>query len=522
MSQIVLRSYQDASVQKLREGIRTGHRRQILNSATGSGKAVIAAYLLQEAYKKGTKAAIVVDRVSLVDQLSATLDQYGVPHGVTQADHWRRRPHEPIQVCSIQTLTARGFFPGGLDLIIHDEAHVLYAKLKEYLLKTNAVVLGLTATALTKGLADVYSRVVNVVSTNQLIADGWLTPLQTYAAKSPDMTGAKIIAGEWSEGDASDRSLKIVGDVVEEWVAKTRQHLGGPAKTICFSSSVAHGDEICRQFQAIGQRFELVSYLDSDTRRRELIEEFRKPDSAIVGLVSTDALTRGFDVVDIKVGIIARPLRKSLSTHIQMLGRLMRIAPDKEFALVLDHANNTLRFHKDVEEIFENGIHELDYGKWEAKARQEPDEKTKKELTCSVCHYVLLPGTPCCPACGKERTRRSLVENTPGQLVPVEGKSKKPEPPMPAWRGNPDRTWQQLCALGMERKKGNAQDARRWALGQYKTLFDVWPKEPFNPAAPPHIDMDLRSRCVANTIRWAKSRAQRMKDEVRAMNLGKE
>lgn len=509
---------------RLREGIRAGHRCQILNSPTGSGKAVMAAYLLQEAHRKMSRAAIIVDRVSLVDQLSATLDQFGVPHGVTQAGHWRRRPHERIQVCSAQTLEAREFFPGALDLVIHDEAHASRALLREFFKNTKAVVIGLTATALTKGLADVYTNIVNVTTTNKLIAEGWLTPLQVYAAKAPDMKGARIVAGEWHEGDLEERGLKIVGDVVSEWNDKTRHHFGGPAKTICFSSTVAHGEEICRQFQAAGHNFVQVSYADSDTRRRAIIEEFRKPDSSIMGLVSVDALVRGFDVSDIRIGIVARPFRKSLSSHIQMLGRLMRISPGKEYAVVLDHANNWLRFYEDTQHIFENGITEIDDGKWEAKARQEPTEKVKQQMLCPACHFVLPPHSPACPACGNERRRRSLVETLPGQLVAVEDKRKtaKPEPPLPLWTRDRDRTYTQLCGYGMQRKKGDVAAAKRWAAAQYKQLFDAWPTQPFNPAAPPHIDFDLKSRCLANTIRWAKGRGRAMKEEVRAMNLGKE
>lgn len=520
--EITLRPYQSESIEHLREGIRSGHRCQVLNSPTGSGKGVLLAYLMQEAHRKQKYADVIVDRVSLVDQISATLDFYGIPHGVTQASHWRNRPHERIQVCSAQTLESRGFTRSGVDLIIHDEAHVSRSLLRHYFQNAKANVIGLTATALTKGLADVYSRVVNVTTTNALLDDGWLSPLKIYAAKAPDMKGARIVAGEFHEQDAEERGLKIVGDVVQEWHSKTRLHFGSGVKTICFSSTVAHGEEICRQFQAIGQNFVQISYLDgSDEKRRAIIEEFRKPDSNIVGLVSVDALVRGFDVPDIKCVIIARPFRKSLSSHIQLLGRGMRVAPGKEFCLVLDHANNVLRFKEETDEIFANGIHELDDTRWEAKARPEPDEKVKKDMTCSVCHYLLMPGMMCCPACGKERVRRSLVENMPGQLVPVEDK-RKPEPPMPTWQGNPSRTWNQLCGMAMQRKKGDVQLARKWALGQYKGLFDKWPTEPFNPAASPHVDIDLNARIVSNTIRWAKSRAQRMKDEVRAMNLGKE
>jgi DNA repair protein RadD len=111
MPEIVLRDYQLESVERLRQGIRDGHRSQILCAPTGSGKTVIAAHLMAEVNRKYNRAAFVVDRVNLVDQTSAVLQSYGMDHGVVQAGHWRFRPAERLQVCSAQTLEKRGFLP---------------------------------------------------------------------------------------------------------------------------------------------------------------------------------------------------------------------------------------------------------------------------------------------------------------------------------------------------------------------------------------------------------------------------
>jgi DNA repair protein RadD len=97
--------------------------------------------------------------------------------------------------------------------------------------------------------------------------------------------------------------MKIVGDVVGEWIDKTLKHYGGPVKTIVFSATVDHGEELCKQFNAAGFNFQQISYRDAnEERRRELIAEFRKEDSEIDGLVSCEVFTKGFDVPDIKCG----------------------------------------------------------------------------------------------------------------------------------------------------------------------------------------------------------------------------
>ena len=147
MDGVSLRDYQGEAVSAVRRGVAAGLRKQVLMSPAGSGKTEIAAYMLQEAARKFSKALFIVDRVVLVDQTSERLDRYGIPHGVIQAGHWRWRPYERIQVCSAQTLERRGI-PEDVQVVFVDEAHCMRKKVTEYLQSTKALVIGLTATIL--------------------------------------------------------------------------------------------------------------------------------------------------------------------------------------------------------------------------------------------------------------------------------------------------------------------------------------------------------------------------------------
>jgi len=259
VKEIVLREYQQECIARLRDGIRAGHRSQILCAPTGAGKTLVATMLMDEARKKHSRVAFVVDRINLVDQTSAVLDEYGIEHGVIQAGHWRRQGYQPIQICSAQTLEKRGFFPD-LQLLIVDEAHAIRKETASLIKnRPDLRVIGLSATPFTKGLGQLYSNVINVTTTNKLIEEGFLVPLKLYSATAPDMSGAKIIAGEWSEKDIEQRGMAIVGDIVAEWIDKSRLHFGGPAKTIVFSATVDHGEELCRQFNAAGFNFQQIS-----------------------------------------------------------------------------------------------------------------------------------------------------------------------------------------------------------------------------------------------------------------------
>jgi len=464
---------------------------------------------MSEARKLGTRTAFVVDRVNLVDQTSALLDRYGIDHGVIQAGHWRRRSYEPLQVCSVQTLEKRGFFPD-LQLLIVDEAHCMRKQTIALIKNTPRLkVLGLTATPFTKGMGDVYDELVNVTTTNKLIAERFLVPLNIYAAVKPNMDGANVVAGEWADADIEKRGREILGDIVSEWQSKTHQHFGRPVKTIVFAASVAHGAELCGAFNAQGYNFQQLSYRDTnDDARREIIAEFRKPDSLITGLVSCEVLTKGFDVPDVLCGVGARPYRKSFSSHIQQLGRVMRPSEGKEFALWLDHGGNVVRFWDDHQDLFENGVSTL--------AGDSPDKKTRKEskveegegkICCSKCKFVLAPRATFCPACGHERKQRSLIETLPGAMVLIDGQPR-PATGQRAFLANRNDVWRQLVYLGLARKSGDLEEARRFAQRQYKTIYGDFARKNIGSTEPMEISAELHGHVKRNLIRWQRGRAQ--------------
>jgi DNA repair protein RadD len=389
-----LRSYQEQTLAALREGFAKGKKAQVLYAPTGAGKTEMAIALMAATKTKGNKAAMLLDRVVLCDQTSKRLEKYDIEHGVMQAGHWRYRPYENIQVCSAQTLERRGSFPG-LNLLIVDECHQTREQTVEFIKANPDVrVIGLTATPFTKGLGKIYDNVVSTVTTKQLVQDKVLVPLRVFIAKEINMEGAKKIGGEWSTEETTKRGMVITGDVVAEWINKTNEIFGAPRKTIVFASGVEHGVDLARKFQEQGHNFICISYKDDDEWKKQVIEDFSKPDTQITGLIATDILTKGFDVSDVMIGVSARPFSKSLSSHIQQMGRVMRGHDGKDFAVWLDHSGNYLRFRDDWDQVFEEGVEVLDDGK--EKAKKEPTEKVKRivsalnVLRCGLAGLILV------------------------------------------------------------------------------------------------------------------------------------
>jgi superfamily II DNA or RNA helicase len=472
---ISLRPYQLDAVEALRAGIRAGRRRQILVAPTGAGKTVIASHLLQQASDKGSYALFLVDRVALVDQTSATLDEYGIRHGVVQGSHARWAPRENVQVCSIQTLARRGL-PRSPSLIVYDEAHCIYEGATRFMdMHPDAVCVGLTATPFTPGLGAHWRGVVNVTTTRTLINDGFLVEPKIFVARSPEDAELGLNSfGEFSDKSAETAGIRIVGDVVAEWIAKTREHFGGPVKTIVFSPSVDHGREVCAAFAAAGFNFQQISYLDrDDDARRIKIEEFRKPDSLIHGLVSCGVLTKGFDVADVRCGISCKPYRKSLSSHLQEIGRVMRpMRGEQKTAIWLDHSGNIERFSADMFDVWENGAGDLSEAEKRDKTPRKRDQVTREKAVCPECSGALRGNT--CTACGWERPARSSIVSVDGEMVEF-SLGRLALDARPGLRaeclGDPRKVWDAALHYTAVTTRKGEEHARKWAYGVWRGIY---------------------------------------------------
>lgn len=474
---IELRGYQVEVLDKLRDAIRAGQRRVVLVAPTAAGKTEMAMDLIKKAQAKGSRCWFIVDRVSLIDQTSERFMKHGIDHGVIQANHWLTDYAKPVQIASAQTLARRKVEDDLMpDLIIQDEAHCRYKSVSDLIARLErSKAVGLTATPFAAGMAEDWDGLVNSVTVNQLLAQGYLTPLKIKACVAPDMKGAKKkFTGEYEDEEAGSRGITIIGDVVNTWIEQTRKFFGGKVKTIVFSPSVKHGAELCKQFQDAGFNFQQISYLDGDDDdRRAKITEFRKADSKIDGLVSCAVLTKGFDVPDVMCGISCRPYRKSFSSHIQEMGRVMRVFPGKEFGLWLDHSGNAIAFADDTAWLFENGVDSLSSAAKKDSEVREPQEKTRKEKFCGSCGMQM--AGPQCSACGWTRPERGEIQIVQGELIDVNLGASEAFKPRSGLRAeclkDPKAVWNAALSYTMATSSKGPEHARKWAYSIWRGIY---------------------------------------------------
>lgn len=458
------RDFQVSAHEKLRHGVRAGHKKQLLVAPTGSGKTYLGLRIAHESLLKGRHALFVCDRAALINQTSERADSYGLSaHGIVQANHSRRDVSKPFQIASIQTIQARGYWPEA-DVIIIDEAHTRYKCWVEYLEKTSAAVIGLTATPCSQGLGLSFTNMVNAATMHELTVSGVLVPLRILSCTKPDMTGAETAGGEWTDRAAAEREAKIIGDVVVEWKAHAENR-----KTIAFGADIAYCVELARRFNEAGIHADTFTSETSAPEREMLLKEFNKQDSRIRILVSVEALAKGFDVQDIGCVIDARPLRKSLSTAIQMWGRGLRSSKDtgKVDCLLLDHSGNIVRFLKDYTDIFFNGFQSLDMSeKLDKVVRQDEKEAGGG---CPSCGYR--PFHRRCMSCGFEKQTLALEDSSSGEMREIRiGKS--------VIAADKHDLWKQLCSYARGASKPEKQAGRAWHL--FKDITGESPPKAWN------------------------------------------
>jgi DNA repair protein RadD len=488
---VELRDYQADSIEQARAHIRAGRRRVLICAPTGAGKTVVGSHLVHECAAKGKRARFIVDRISLIEQTSRAFYRDGIEHGVIQGGHFNFHPERLAQVCSVQTLQRRK--PVESHLTIIDEAHSLNKFTQAMLTANQGVHIGLSATPFTRGLGKFYDAIVNVTTTHKLIEQGWLVPYRIFGCHEADMSGVRVVAGEWQEEGAAKAALEVVGDVVKEYQAH-----GEGRKFICSGVNTDHCNELARQFLAAGINVAVYTYKEGDVERADTLNEFVKTDSVIRGLITVSAASKGFDCSDVGCIIMARPLRSSLAEHIQLLGRGLRISPEtgKRDLIVLDHTGNCMRFWQQMQEFFDNGWSTLDDGKKKEKPKLDQREEAQP-VKCPSCGHVH-KFRPSCPSCGHVYPKKSqAIEHKAGTLKElIAAKDRK---------SLSNDLWPQLCAHARSRK-ADPDAAKRMALALYKGMTGGWPLRDFDATPDAPISAEVASRIRAQQIRFAKGR----------------
>lgn len=381
---LILRPYQEEALNQIKKHYSAGTKHVLLHMATGSGKTVIFSTIMKGIQQKGNRCVLAVRGRELVDNASNRLWREGVEHGVMMANHKGWNPNLNIQVCSIDTLTARRnkiILPRA-DLIVIDEAHFAISDgfkwFIAYYREQGSLSLSVTATPHVKqGLRHLADVVVYPVTINDLINQGYLVSPKYYAPPSGlNLKSVRIDnrTGDYNLSDLSKEIAKshIVGNVISHY-----KKLADGRAAILFACDVSHSKAMVNDLNSAGIPSIHLDANSPDEFRKSTMQSLESGKIKIISNVGI--LCTGVDMPYVSAIIMARPT-KSYNLFIQQIGRGTRPYPGKLDFLILDHADNIIEHGliEDEKECNLNGIINL-------------SNKKEPIVTCHLCYNVWNP-----------------------------------------------------------------------------------------------------------------------------------
>lgn len=390
---LTLRPYQQRAVHDLRLAFRDGARAPLLVLPTGGGKTICMAEILRGIADRGRSAIVLVHRRELITQSSQKLALAGVEHGIIAAG--TQPTDHPIQVASVQTLVRRLEQVNATpDLIVIDEAHHATAGSWKRVMDhwPDAHRLGVTATPIRldgRGLSAVFDRLVLGPSVADLVFLDYLVNSRIYAPPAvADLSALKRRAGDYATDQAADAMDRptVTGDAIAHY-----KRLAAGQRAIAFCCSVQHAEHVCTSFNAAGIPAATLLGSTDPVRRDATVARFASGDLQV--LVTVDVVSEGFDIPAAGCAILLRPTQ-SLGLYLQQVGRVLRPAPGKSHAVILDHVGNVHRhgWPDDPREWSLDGI---------VRRAGAGGPAAPSVRTCPQCFAAFKPA-PACPVCGAD------------------------------------------------------------------------------------------------------------------------
>jgi len=390
---IQLRDYQQESIEKIREALKTS-RKVLFVLPTGGGKTIVTAFMMMRAVKdKGLKAWFLVHREELINQTAKKFDLFDLDYTYICANK-KYDPSKPIALCMIQTLVNRieSISPENYpDIVFIDESH--HCVSTSYLRVLNCLSdkwqIGLTATPKRldgRGLGGVFETLVLGPSMKELQAKGALTKYLIVAPENElSLKNVGSVGGDYNLKQLAEeiKRAKIIGDAVTEY----RTHADGK-KLIAFCPTIDAANELADVYNAAGIPAKAISSKTPEDEREQAILDFAA--GVIRILVNVDLVGEGFDVPDCD-GIQMFSATKSLVKFIQMCGRAFRPDPNNpsKRAIIIDHVKNWE----------EHGFPCMDH-RWALEYPKKKKSKGMSAKRCPKCKAVIPVVDTKCPECG--------------------------------------------------------------------------------------------------------------------------
>jgi DNA repair protein RadD len=495
---ITLYQFQLNAADDIDAGFNQGARSQLLVSPTGSGKTIIMSESARRRIARYQPGLVIAHRREIIKQTADKLRANGIEPGIIMAEV-PPSPQRLVQVASVDTLRERALNRKSMPMplakwVFIDEAHhapaLTYQRIIDFY--PDAEILGATATPCRGdglGLGNQFETLIECPQVAELIQLGLLVRSRVYAPIDPDLKGVRTQAGDYVVSQLSSRmdTNELVGGIVEHW-----HKFGEGRQTVAFACDVAHSVHIRDEFLKAGIR---AKHLDGKTpidQREKILAQLKSGETQVVS--NCMVLTEGWDMPAVSCLVLARPT-KAMGLFRQMAGRVLRAAPDKSDAVILDHSGA----------VYRHGLPE-DPVEWtlqiDRRAINPKQEKCKsgeehKLSECPKCQVVMMTPPPCA-CCGwmPATPRAREHEVLDGELGLVTNGHANGQRYTPVEK----RDWHAMFKF--IQREGNKNPKMPKAL--YKNKFGHWPPWGEDPVPIPPTP-EVRSYVHSRRIAYAKA-----------------
>lgn len=329
-----------------------GRTRNLVVSATGTGKTVVAAFdYRREAAGRGhPRLLFVAHREEILAQALRTYREVLRDHSFGELLAGGHTPMSYDHVfATIDSVTAHRlidrFGPGYWDTVVIDECHRMAGdRFDRFATSVRPrVLLGLTATperADGKPILPYFqNRLDGSPAVELRLWDALdlqlLSPFEYYGIDD-DTDFTEVPWGRSGEELSSIDRLVTGNDararlVVQEWQRLTGN--AGTSRALVFCVSVAHAEYMTRKFIEAGLPALCVTGTTPASERRQAPGKLRKGE--VCALVTVDLFNEGVDLPEADTLLLLRPTQSPVVFQ-QQIGRGLRLAPGKESCLILD------------------------------------------------------------------------------------------------------------------------------------------------------------------------------------------
>ena len=320
-----LRPYQKKAIQAANEHWGEWNK-ELLVLPTGTGKTIIFNQIARDRSRDG-RVLILAHRDELIEQAR---DKY---EGITGKIKAQENDIKPITVGSVQTMCRRKYDPSMFQTVIVDEAHHAISDSYQTVLQQfpDAKVLGVTATpdrGDKQSLAKYFEGIAYEYRLRQAVEDGYLVrPTARCIPLEIDMSTVKVRVGDFE--------VNSIAEALEPYlpeIAKQIALYASDRKTVVFCPLISIAKEFCEYLNEAGIEAREVNGESPD--RKETLKWFDEAGKG-TALCNAMLLTEGWDCPSADCIVVLRPT-KIRSLYTQMVGRILRLAPNKKDALILD------------------------------------------------------------------------------------------------------------------------------------------------------------------------------------------